>query len=168
MKKFLSNTPLLGILLMLLLYGCRTEESTIEKANNLKQAKALFEKGNYQFQVLKYTKEIDWNNPIYSKGEEYETVEIPLSLKSGINIKGSEAAIHRLLFRKAIKDNSWSVYYVLIAPEKGAENINLLDNVRFQSIPKDFHGDIIVFDQSSKIADQLAFNSSDKLQELAL
>ena len=167
MKRKLSFIPLIGILLLFLVYGCRTEESTIEKANNLAQAKALFEKESYQFQILKYTKEIDWDHPIYSKGEEYETVEVTLSLKDGINIKESEEAKHRLLFRKTKKDNSWKTYYLFIAPETGTENVNSLEKVSFQSIPKDFHGDIIVFDQNNKITDQLAFPSSNKIQKLA-
>ncbi|WP_407489146.1 hypothetical protein [Elizabethkingia anophelis] len=165
MKKKLFIVPLLGILLMFILYGCRTEESTIEKTNNLTQAKVLFGKGNYQFPVLKYTNEIDWSNPIYSQGNGYETVEIPLVLNKGINIGGSVNAKHRLLFRKTQKDNSWDVYYLFILPETTKENI--IDNVSFQSVSNDFKGKVIVLNSDNKIVDHLVFSNDIQIQKSA-
>ncbi|MYY48281.1 hypothetical protein [Elizabethkingia anophelis] len=165
MKRSLFISPLLGVLLMLILYGCRTEESTIERTNNLEQAKALFEKGNYQFPVLKYTNEIDWNNPIYSQGNGYETVEIPLVLNKGINIGGSVNAKNRLLFRKTRKDKSWDVYYLFIMPETTKENI--IDNVSFQSVSNDFKGKVIVLNSDNKIVDHLVFSNDIQIQKSA-
>ncbi|HFK5584515.1 TPA: hypothetical protein ACGZ92_000698 [Elizabethkingia anophelis] len=165
MKKHLFITHLLGVLLTLILYGCRTEESTIEKTNNLTQAKVLFGKGNYQFPVLKYTNEIDWSNPIFSQGNGYETVEIPLVLNKGINIGGSVNAKHRLLFRKTQKDNSWDVYYLFILPETTKENI--IDNVSFQSVSNDFKGKVIVLNSDNKIVDHLVFSNDIQIQKSA-
>ncbi|WP_407478115.1 hypothetical protein [Elizabethkingia anophelis] len=165
MKKHLFYHVLWGILVLFLLFSCRSEESAIEKTNNLTQAKALFEKGNYQFPVLKYTSEIDWNNPIYSQGNGYETVEIPLVLNKGVNIGGSVNAKHRLLFRKTQKDNSWNVYYLFIMPETTKENT--IDNVSFQSVSNDFKGKVIVLNSDNKIVDHLVFSNDIQIQKSA-
>lgn len=156
MKKI---TIYLGFVLIAILYGCRTDEIIQQEETKLfllTEARKVAEKEQLNFNVLKVTQKMDWDNAIISEGEDYNVVEVPLILKENIAVSDNKTIYkpnHRLLFRK-LNDNTWDYYYLYIDAEKPVKEIS---KINYKNVDDDFKGRIVIFNNNNEIVEKLKF-----------
>lgn len=82
----------LASLILVLIVSCSAEENVKEQNHStVATAKNWFEnnKNNYNDPILKYIKELQWQNSIISEGGKGEVIEIPLILVDKVRITNS-------------------------------------------------------------------------------
>lgn len=98
-----KKLPFILSIFILFFIGCTTTEESVLKP----AAEAQYWFNNNvtfeNFQVLKYTQEVDWSNAIVTTGDHGEIIEVPFTVQSGLKTKVGEQnylSYHRLLLKK--------------------------------------------------------------------
>lgn len=148
---------LYALVFIILMVNCATEENQLDQNNNLGviAAKNWFENNidNYNDPILRYAKELQWQNAIVTAGENGEVIEIPFSLKDNIAVTNDKQnqlkAYHRLVLIKET-DQVYVPFYLQIFTND--ENYNNLDKKFNYYNIKDFNGFINVYEPESQVS----------------
>jgi hypothetical protein len=164
MKKLFTISCFSGFFAILLLFSCSQEDNlTSSQTQSINNAKEWFESNNdsKSLKILKYTKEILWQNAIVSNGENGQVIEVPLTLVDNIATTNSKTKPlrdhHRLMFLKDENDNFKS-YHIQIFTDDITYN-NLDKKFTFYNINDGFNGLVTVFDTDSQSVNLLKFKN---------
>ena len=147
------------VVLFLFISSCSPEES-IDSTTN--EAKKWFTENitSENFEILKYTKEIDWSNAIVTNGEKGQVIEVPFTLQSNLKTKiGDQDYLnyHRLLLIKS-GDNFIYNHVEILTKNKDFDNNDKLFN--FYEITDDFDGIILVLNPKKEAVQFSKFKNS--------
>jgi hypothetical protein len=140
--------------LFITLTNCVDESIDSPNQNNsVTNVKKWFELNKPSLSVLNYTKSIDWNNALMSKGDMGTIIEVPLSLKEGVQAKvgddNSYQTYNRLMFI-ADKQGTYKAYHVLITTDNTSFE-STSNNNNFYSLEDNFDGYVTVLGAKDKI-----------------
>lgn len=140
----------LASLILVLIVSCSAEENVKEQNHStVATAKNWFEnnKNSYNDPILKYIKELQWQNSIISEGGKGEVIEIPLILVDKVRITNSETnqmnGYLRLVLKKDV-NNKYIPSYVQIYTNN-QEFSNLDSSFNYYSIGENFNGFVNVY-----------------------
>lgn len=159
------------VCLILLYSSCQTDELMNESQNSFEneivsKSKEWLETNNPDLTILQYTKNILWENAIFSNGEKGEILEVPLVLLDHIgtmnNNPQSLKDFHRLLFMRDNKNNL-KVYHLQIIAKPSTFN-NLSSDFNFYTITATFDGTVTLSDSNKQTVDYLRFADGEKIK----
>ncbi|KUJ60368.1 hypothetical protein AR687_18155 [Flavobacteriaceae bacterium CRH] len=144
--------------------NCATEEineDTSTAVTPISEAKKWYDshKGDYNASVLKFAKDLQWNNAIVTNGNIGNVVEVPFTLDGSLSTSNKNGTLfnarHRLMFVKD-KQNKFSLYYVQIF--SNTQDKKVLDkDFNYYNVQNDFDGKVYVQDLSTKTAHKVEF-----------
>jgi hypothetical protein len=169
MKKIVNKFR--GIMLLnflLLMTNCTTDESSKKEIDQGSvEAKIWYSKHqkDYSAPILKYIKELQWENVIITNGDVGEIIEVPFVLKDGLNVSNKMADLfndhHRLMFIKN-KQNEFNLFYVQIFTDE--KNNKILDkSYNYYNLQDDFDGSVYVQELATNNTRRLEFKNGDRI-----
>jgi hypothetical protein len=159
MRKTTSTSFLLIWSMFILLFSaCSTEESVVTPTL---EAQHWFTENvtPENFEILKYTQEIDWNNAIITSGNEGKMIEVPLLLKKNISTSTKKELLdhHRIMIINP-KEEGFKVFHIQIFTKNKLFN-NSDPKFNYYSISTNFDGEIYIQEQSYKSGNKIAFDN---------
>lgn len=149
--------------------NCATEEIGQQNGTQSSiEAKDWFDthKDNYNTTILKYVKDLQWENAIVSDGDIGEVVEVPFTLEDYLSVSNKNADLyndhHRLMFIKG-EDNEFKLFYVQIfTTDKESKIID--KNYNYYNIKDNFDGKVFVQELTTNIVSKLDFENGNKIK----
>jgi hypothetical protein len=165
-KKFLGITHLFFLLLMT---NCTTEETNKNEIDpHLSETKIWYNshQKDYNATVLKYIKELQWQNAIVTDGNAGQVTEVPFVLKDGLSVSNKTSDLfnnqHRLMFIKN-EQNEFNLLYVQIFTDKKSDK-TLDKSYNYYNLQDDFDGAIYVQELKTNTKNRLEFKNGDRIK----
>lgn len=170
MKKNLKKlVSLIYLSFVFLITNCTTDETSKNKIDkHAIEAEDWYNnyQKNYEVAVLKYIKELQWQDAIITDGISGEVVEVPFVLKDGLSVSNTAKDLfnnnHRLMFIKN-EENGFDVFYVEIFTNQ--KNEKPLDkSYNYYSLKNDFDGVVYIQELKSNIKNRLEFKNGNQIK----
>lgn len=147
--------------------NCSNEQVLQNDTPQYSEAKLWFNnhKDDYSATVLKYVKNLQWEEAIVTDGNIGEVLEIPFSFEDNLSVSNKKGNLrnvnHRLMFVKD-DEKGYKLFYVQIFTDQ--EKSKILDkNFNYYNIKNNFDGKVFLQELATNITSKIEFRNGNKI-----
>ncbi|MET3026776.1 hypothetical protein ABXT06_08880 [Flavobacterium sp. UW10123] len=123
-------------------------------------------KQDYDAVILKYIKNLQWENAIVSNGKDGKVIEVPFTLDDNLKTSNGTATLrndsHRLVFVKDGQQNFKTYYIQIFAGDENSSNIDKIST--YYGVSNNFSGKIFKQDLKENIVASVQYKNGKDVQ----